>query len=238
MSIERFEYPDARAMRGAVVDVMADAIEGAVSERGAAVLAVSGGKSPVPLFETLCAMDLPWDRVTITLVDERFLPTDHADSNEALVRQHLLQKGAARARFVGLRNSGSGPVGAASLEAAATAADRSLATLPQPFDVIVLGMGEDGHTASWLPDGDRLGAALDPAGEHLVVPIVAPSAPATPNRLTLTLPVIARARTVLLPLEGAGKLATLERALQPGPVDELPIRAALTQASVQIHLVR
>ena len=238
MSVTRIDHPDSATLRQKVVQEIVDGLQAGLAERGAAVLAVSGGKSPVPLFEALAATPLPWDQVTITLVDERFLPTDHPDSNEALVRKHLLQGAAAAACFIGLRNSSSGTVGPASLEATATAADRSLATVPQPFDVIILGMGEDGHTASWFPHGDRLAVALDLGTEHLVVPMIAQDAPATPDRLTVTLKVVAAARTVLLPLDGAGKLATLERALQPGPMEQMPIRAAMTHANLTIHTAR
>jgi 6-phosphogluconolactonase len=231
MTSKRIDHADDAALRDAVVARIGDALRKAVEERGQAVLAVSGGKSPIPLFEALSALELPWDRVTVTLVDERFLPTDHPDSNEGLVRRHLLQRAAAAAPFVGLRDG----VKAASLEAAASIADRAVAMLPQPFDVIVLGMGEDGHTASWLPDGDRLGAALDMQGERMVIPMIAASAAATPQRLTLTLPVVAEAPLVLLPVQGQGKLATLERAMQPGPVEELPVRAALRLAATEVH---
>ncbi|WP_191061787.1 6-phosphogluconolactonase, partial [Geminicoccus harenae] len=114
-------------------------------------------------------------------------------------------------------------------------ADRALTALPESFDVVVLGMGEDGHTASWFPDGDRLAAVLDPGNLRLVMPMLADSAAATRERLTLTLPVVARARLVLLPLEGAGKLATLARALETGPLEALPIRAALKLPQTQVH---
>lgn len=232
MTSTRIDHADGAMLRRAVVERIAEALNRGVEKRGRAVLAVSGGKSPVPLFEALARLDLPWSKVTVTLVDERFLPVDHSESNEALVRRHLL--GPSGASFVGLRRAGAVPR-AASLEAAASAADREIAMLPQPFDVIVLGMGEDGHTASWFADGDRLAAAIDPQGKYRVVPMIAPSAAATPNRLTLTLPVVADASLVLLPLEGAGKLATLDRAMQPGPVTDLPIRAALRHARVEVH---
>ncbi len=231
MTSKRIDHADGAALQEAVVARIGDALRKAVEARGRAVLAVSGGKSPIPMFEALSALELPWDRVTVTLVDERFLPTDHPDSNEGLVRRHLLQREAAAAPFVGLRNSGK----AASLEAAASVADRAVAILPQPFDVIVLGMGEDGHTASWLPDGDRLGAALDMQGQQAVIAMIAPSAAATSQRLTLTLPVVAAAPLVLLPVQGKGKLATLERAMQPGPAEELPVRAALRLAATEVH---
>jgi 6-phosphogluconolactonase len=229
VSAQQIEHGSREELRGAVVTALAEALRAGVTARGQAVLAVSGGKSPVPVFEALSAQALPWDRVTVTLVDERFLPTDHPDSNEALVRRHLLQREAAAAGFIGLRGT------AASLDAAAEAADRALADLPGSFDAVVLGMGEDGHTASWFPDGDRLAAALDRANPRLVMPMLADSAAATRERLTLTLPVVVLARLVLLPLEGDGKLATLRRALEPGPPEALPIRAALKLPQTQVH---
>ncbi|WP_159711709.1 6-phosphogluconolactonase [Geminicoccus flavidas] len=229
MSNRQIEHGSREELREAVVTAIADALLAGVTAHGRAVLAVSGGKSPVPIFEALSAQALPWDRVTVTLVDERFLPTDHPDSNEALVRRHLLQREAAAAGFIGLRGT------AASLDAAAAAADRALTALPESFDAVVLGMGEDGHTASWFPDGDRLAAVLDPDNLRLVMPMLADSATATRERLTLTLPVVARARLVLLPLEGAGKLATLGRAMEPGPLEALPIRAALKLPQTQVH---
>ena len=225
-------HADQRALRAALIALVETTLTEAVAERGQAVIAVSGGKSPVPLFEALAETDLPWSNVTVTLVDERLLPTSHEDSNEHLVRTHLLKGRASAARFVGLRGTAPG------LEAAAAAADRAIADLPAAFDLVVLGMGEDGHTASWFKDGDRLDQALDPAGTLRVIAMVAESAAACPERLTLTLPVVAAARLVVLPVEGEGKLATLARALADGPEEDLPIRAALRHSVIQIHRTR
>ena len=229
MSTARIDHANSAALHQAVVARIADALRQAVRERGGAVLAVSGGKSPVPMFEALSAIDLPWPRVTVTLVDERLLPVDHDGSNEKLVKTHLLQHAAADASFCGLRGT------AATLDEAADEADRAVAKLTHPYDVIVLGMGENGHTLSWEPGGDHLDQAIDLATNRLVLPMIAEVASVTPERLTLTLPLVAKGRLVLLPLEGAGKLDTLARAMRPGPVTEMPIRAAFEHAAVEIH---
>jgi 6-phosphogluconolactonase len=98
-----------------------------------------------------------------------------------------------------------------------------------PADVVVLGMGDDGHTASWFPGAEGLAEAMDPAARQLVAPIVAPDAPEP--RLTLTGRVILRARAIALEIQGEGKLTTFAAALEPGPEGAMPIRAVLRGAA-------
>jgi 6-phosphogluconolactonase len=205
-------------LAGELALTVANALRGAIAERGAATLVVSGGRSPVAFFERLAAQELDWSKVTLGLADERFVPVSHPDSNEGLVRRHLLQGRAAAARFLGLYQP------APSVEASAQLADARLAGLEDP-DVLVLGMGEDGHTASFFPGSPNLAAALDPEGPRRCLPMLAPSVPR--QRLTLTLPVLRRARLTLLSLQGAGKLATLADALAGEDVAQMPIRAFL-----------
>ncbi|BAU75861.1 6-phosphogluconolactonase [Metapseudomonas furukawaii] len=207
-------------LAGELALTVANALRGAIAERGAATLVVSGGRSPVAFFERLAAQELDWSKVTLGLADERFVPVSHPDSNEGLVRRHLLQGRAAAARFLGLYQP------APSVEASAQLADARLADLEDP-DVLVLGMGEDGHTASFFPGSPNLAAALDPEGPRRCLPMLAPSVPR--QRLTLTLPVLRRARLTLLSLQGAGKLATLADALAGEDVAQMPIRAFLSR---------
>ncbi len=159
------------------------------------------------MFDHLSRQDLAWDKVTVTLVDERQVPVTSDRSNARLVAQHLLKNEAARARFVPLFEN---------LAAAAK--------LPA-FDAVVLGMGDDGHTASFFPGGDNLAKALDPTMQDRIIAMQAPDA--GEPRLTFTLKVLLESPYIALHIEGDDKMKVLEKALKPGPVAEMPIRAVL-----------
>jgi 6-phosphogluconolactonase len=223
--VEGYVHDNAQALAEALAQQVAEALRRAVNERDRALLVVSGGRSPVPFFECLARQELPWSKVQVSLADERWVPPSHADSNEALVRRHLLQGPAAQATMLGLYHP------AQSLEEAARLAEQSVAGLPA-IDVLVLGMGDDGHTASLFPASANLPAALDPSCPRRVLAMHAPAAPH--ERLSLTLPALTGAHLQLLAIQGASKLATLAHALQPGEAEELPIRALL-HVPLQVH---
>lgn len=212
-------------LAGELAITVANALRAAIETRGCAVLVVSGGRSPVAFFERLSAQALDWSKVTVSLADERFMPVSHPDSNEGLVRRHLLQGEAARARFVGLYRSASG------LDESARLADAALAELGA-IDVLVLGMGEDGHTASLFPSSPNLELALSADCPQRCLPMQAPSVPR--QRLTLTLPLLASAHLTLLAVQGQAKLATLADALAGEDVTAMPIRAFLRRP-LEIH---
>jgi 6-phosphogluconolactonase len=195
------------------------------------MLAVSGGKSPEALFQRLSAMLLPWRRVKITLVDERFVPPEHADSNERLVRAALLQGKAAQATWLPLYQAG------VTIEDAATTADRQLREWSLPFDAVVLGMGDDGHTASWFPDALELLQLLQPENTSLVA--VAHPQKAPHPRLTLTRNAVLNSRLIQLLIPGASKQPVYQRAkMDAEPITELPVRAVLHQQQVPVHVYR
>lgn len=223
------EFETGDALAEALAKRVADVLAQAVERDGAASLAVSGGSTPRGFFLALSKHALAWDKVAIALVDERFVPSSHERSNHRLVATLLLQNEAAFAQFVPLFADG---ISAA--EAARRAAG-NIAAIKQPFDAVILGMGTDGHTASWFPQSDQLDTVTDPATDETVMAIDAPGA--GEPRLTLTLPVIARAGLCILHIEGSGKKDVLDKALQPGPVSALPIRAALkkTGSPLQIY---
>ncbi len=215
----RHDFADGTELAAALAAAVAARLEAAIAARGGASLAVSGGRTPARFFAALSAKPLDWAKVVVTLVDERWVPVDDARSNEALVRAGLLQGPAAAARFVGLVSE------AASPEEGLPAVTRRIAALPLPFDAVVLGMGTDGHTASFFPDGDRLAEALDPRGGAPVIPLRAPGA--GEPRITLTLPLILAARAVYLHIEGADKAAVLTEVLKGGAAEAMPVRAVL-----------
>ena len=223
-----FEFDDGPALAKALADKIAGHLRTAAAERGRAMLAVSGGRTPVALFEALAQRDLPWAKVAVTLCDERWVPESDVRSNTALARKHLLQGRAAEAQFFAMTTQDATP------EAGLAAVRARVAQLPLPLDVVVLGMGGDGHTASWFPQGDHLAQALDAAGGERVVVMHAPGAPEP--RITLTAPVLATAQHIYLHLEGDSKRGVLCGAMEDGPDAEMPIRAMLRQAQRRLKV--
>lgn len=226
-SLQRHDCADPAALAEALADAVAGDLGAAIARRGVAAVAFSGGRTPARFFAALARRPLAWEKVVVTLVDERWVPPGHARSNEALLREGLLRGPAAAARFLGLVSEAESP------EAGLAAVTARLAALPRPLDAVVLGLGADGHTASFFPGGDSLAAALDPAGEAPVLPLRAPGA--GEPRITLTLPLILEAARVYLHIEGPDKAAVLAAALRDGPVEALPVRAVLRARPVEVY---
>ncbi|MBZ0115236.1 MAG: 6-phosphogluconolactonase [Thermoanaerobaculia bacterium] len=226
--IHEHQFLDLEAAAEALADAVANALSKRLAESSQATLAVSGGRTPTPFFRHLREREIPWDRVTITLVDDRWVDANHPDSNEGLVRRELLAGQATAAAFVGMKTAAGTPAAA---QAEVDARLRSL----RPFDVVVLGMGNDGHTASLFPGATNLADALDPAGQDTVVAIDPPAA--QHSRLSMTLSTILESSNVLILLTGQEKWDTYRRARLPGPFGELPIRALLSRfhPDVQIY---
>lgn len=219
-------FASSEALAEGLADAVAAVLAEAITRRGKAFVALSGGTTPKRFFAALSQRNLDWDRVTVTLVDERFVPEDSPRSNAALVRGTLLSSAAAAARFVPLYRP------AADVEAGAAEANSALADLPWPLDVAVLGMGTDGHTASFFPDATDA-APLDPNNSAMVAAVYAQSA--GEPRLTLTLPRLAEAGLIVLHIEGAEKRSVLERARSTEA--NLPVRRVFDHAKhpVQIY---
>jgi len=204
---------------------VAEQLREAIDARGTAVLVVSGGRSPVAFFQSLAKQALDWSKVVVSLADERWVPVEHTDSNAGLLKRYLLQGPAAKAQFLSLYSA------SANLEAAAEQADRLLAELP-PIDVLVLGMGDDGHTASLFPDSPNLALALEANGERRCWPMLAPTVPH--QRLTMSRALLASAKHKVLSISGQSKLTTLNAAVAGDDVAEMPIRAFL-QPTLEIY---
>jgi len=221
----RRDFADRAQLAEALAAAVAADLKAGAEARGAASLAISGGTTPAAFFEALAARDdVPWDKVTVTLVDERWVDAGSDRSNARLVAAKLLQGRAAAARFVPLYQGGVQPDAGA-----AGAAQRAV---PYPLDAAVLGMGNDGHTASFFPGGDHLAEAL--TGEGPVVAMRAPGA--GEPRVTLTLPVLLAARALYLHIEGEEKATTLARALADGPVEDMPVRALLRATAAPLTI--
>lgn len=210
----------AQEVAGRLAAAVASELEQALAGRGRASLAVSGGATPRPFFEALSRKALDWRRVDVLLADERWVDVRDDASNTRLVRAHLLQHQAASANYVSLKQSGDSP------EAGLAAVEAALAQVAWPLDMLVLGMGADGHTASLFPDAPELPEALAPGGGRRVCAVHPPSQ--RQARVTLTLPVLVAARSVALHIRGEDKLDTLRAACEhPGDIASMPVRAFL-----------
>lgn len=219
----------AGATPAAIAAHIADALRAAIAARGQASLAVSGGKSPVPVFEALREQDLDWSTVTVVLVDERIVPRNHEASNTALVMRHLLQGQAAAARFVPFFGELPAQFNAEVLDALVDDAETRITDLPWPLDVAVLGMGEDAHTASLFPGAPGYARAIaTDARLAWVVPEQAP-VPAPHARISFTLSALLAARERVLSIAGDSKIAVYRRAAQQAD-EALPISLVLHPA--------
>lgn len=200
-----------------ITDTLAEGIR----RNGKASLAVSGGSTPVPLFQELSAIDIAWKAVTVCLVDERWVPPDSNDSNEKLARTYLLQNHAAKASFIGMKNQATTAV------AGCKQCQEELDTISRPFDLLILGLGSDGHTASLFPGAPELPTATDMHSGKICTAVTPQTAPH--ERMTLTLPAILNSRRLILHITGKKKKEVLEKALREGPEEKLPIRYILNQ---------
>ncbi len=214
-----YEFPDRKSLAEKLAGEVATLLEQGIKQKGRASLAVSGGTTPVDLFEQLSGIDLPWNQVVVFLVDERWVGPDDPDSNERLVRKHLLKDKAKSAQFLGMKNS------AATAGEGEAECEERLKRVPLPFDVLILGMGGDGHTASLFPGAEKLPAATDMNSSRTCMALAPPAAPH--ERMSLTLPVILSAKNIFLHIVGQEKRKVLEKAMGEGPSEDMPIRFVL-----------
>ena len=206
MIANRRIFDSGAALAEALALDVASWLQEVIHEKSSAVIAVSGGSTPKAFFNLLSTQKLDWSKVTITLVDERTVPEDNPRSNARLLRDNLWRNEAAAAQFVPLYLN--------------PFIDRIA-----PFDVVILGMGNDGHTASFFPGGDNLAKAIDPTNLDAVIPMNAPSA--GEPRLTFTLSRLLAAKRLCLHIQGQDKMQVLEKALGGMDQMEMPVRAVL-----------
>lgn len=201
----------------------------AVTQRGQACLSVGGGRFPKPFFQKLSKQNIAWEHVCVVLGDERWVnPTDEA-SNEKLVRENLLSGPASAARFVGLKTGHKNPADAL------TDIEARLQSLPSLLDVTIVGMGEDGHTASLFPSAaeDELEQALSPSNGQNAA-LMHPTVSDVP-RITLTLPRLKASRWLVIAAPGSSKLETFEMALSSKEIRTMPVRALIYQNETPVE---
>ncbi|HAW94114.1 MULTISPECIES: 6-phosphogluconolactonase [unclassified Arsukibacterium] len=221
------QYADTGALNTDFAAKLVNVLQEAIAARGHAYLVVSGGRTPTALFNALSAAHLAWHNVTVLLADERFVPVDAPDSNERLVKANLLTAKAAKANFISLYAP------AVSAEEAVADVLPRIADLPV-FDAVILGMGEDGHTASLFPCSAELSAGLaaDAPAVLAVNPTTAPH-----QRISLSLPRLLHTRQLFIHLVGPSKLEVLTKAQAGNDVSTMPIRAILQQPEVDVAVM-
>lgn len=221
---EWHEFPSRTELDVRLAAHLADRLRADIAARGCASLALSGGSTPVGMLQELSRMPLDWHLVHVTLVDERWVAPDHADSNERLLRENLLQSAATGARLTSLKTAHLHPTDAVQ------EVEARIAAIPLPFSALVLGMGDDGHTASWFPQAANLGELVSPLGEARV----GATEPVTARhqRMTLTLPAVLDSQEIIIHITGGEKRDILNAACERG----LPIAAILNQSTTSTNI--
>jgi len=206
-----------------LADLVAIALDRGVAAQGLATIALSGGATPASLYDGLSRKDVDWSNVAATLVDERWIAPAHPASNEGFIRRTFLRNRASAARFVGLWSA------APDAEAGAADANDHVNCLARPFEVVILGIGVDGHTASWFPHAQGLPMALGDSAPAVAAVKAKKSAVTGDHveRLTLSLRAIRNARLVILMMTGDDKRRAFAQACGEGAVDDMPVRAIL-----------
>ena len=225
---EWWEYDSIDEMADAVAGDIGFIVESALDARGSALLALPGGKTPLPIFERLAEVNLPWKKVTIIPTDDRLVPLDSPQSNIRAIASTFLKTGA---RVF--------PIATAipDYRLAGNSADARLQDLQFPPDLVWLGMGEDGHTASIFPGPDLQDALDAPKARRAVGVMPDPLPPEAPvPRVTLTRAAILSARTILITITGDAKRATLEQAIADGQSSQVPIGRVLAEAEQPIDI--
>lgn len=227
--IEWWDYDDAEEMAAAVAGDLRFVIQSALDARGDAIIALPGGSTPRPIYAVLAEADLPWKRVTIIPTDDRLVPMGDDLSNITAIAKAFMARGA---RVYPITSDA-----AEDYRAAGQAADARLRDLGWPLDLVLLGVGEDGHTASIFL-GDDFAAATDAKSDARVIGVKPDPMPAAAPvaRVTLTLPAIAAARTLTIAVTGQAKRDLIEQAIEDGAKSPHPIGKVLAAATVPIDI--
>ncbi|MFY8272737.1 6-phosphogluconolactonase [Pseudoalteromonas sp. SSDWG2] len=227
---ERF-FDSKEQMTQALAASLEQRISAALSQGQRASLMVSGGSSPAPAYKYLSGLDIAWDQVDVAMVDERWVDADHDKSNERFINETLLQDKAAAANFITMKNA------AATAQEGVAQCEQAYQQIQRPFDVTILGMGPDGHTASLFPHAQGLEAGLE--SSQLVCAINAIQSDVTgaiTERMTLTLNAIAQSKVVKLLIGGEEKLAVYKEAAAGGDVKDMPLRAVLQHPDIELEV--
>jgi 6-phosphogluconolactonase len=199
------DCPDRQSWANKAADKIVELLDGSIASRGAASLVVAGGTTPQPIFNRLSQLHLDWPKVHVGLTDERWVKASHRDSNAYLVRHSLLRNQAKSAHFHPLYIDKPRP------SAAVAEAERTISAMPRPFDVVLLGMGTDGHFASLFPGLPETKVGLDLHNPALCVAVDKQQNGYA--RMSLTISALLHARLILVAISGRPKRTVALQAL-------------------------
>lgn len=225
-SHEETFFSDRKRLFAGLTQDFQDRLAEIIRKRRKASLALAGGTTPGPLYEALSNAPLAWEKVSVTVTDERWVSPQDPASNEYLIRDLLLRRRAARATFVPFKTNH------AKASGGAATAEKRLSPI-MPFDIVLIGMGPDGHIASLIPGAEGYAAAADPAGTKRIAGVHAPGAAGSPERMTLTLHGLLSSRRIVLLIMGQDKLNVYNEA--KAGAGNSPLRDLLTQRKVPVH---
>lgn len=227
--IEWWDYDDADEMAAAVAGDVQFIIESAIDARGAAVIALAGGKTPLPIYEKLAKAKLDWKRVTIVPGDDRLVPLGDPLSNVTAIGKVFIPKGA---RVIPLISAT-----VADYKAAGRAADAILQDLHWPLDLCLLGVGGDGHAASIFPGPDFDEALNGPKERRALGVMPDPLPPEAPvARVTLSKAAIVSARALMIAITGQAKRDVLEQAIEQGASSNYPVGRILADVELPLDI--
>ena len=231
-------FDSQQELADALASTIISQLQAAIAERGLAVIAFSGGSTPLSLFDALASQTWDWSKVIITLVDERWVEKSNTLSNAALLETNLLDKLSGNPRFVALyRNEFSAACTAAAIELVVADYCNATNTTPRAmakFDVAILGMGDDGHTASFFPDAQNIANLLDSKNRLPLLSCHSPSSSVA--RVTWSLPILLGSAYLALHIVGLNKKNVYNHALQTEDYLQMPIRSMLFQQTIQLQV--
>ena len=215
---------------------IASVINDAIVEKGVAIMALSGGSTPKPMFQALAEHDVDWSKVIITLVDERWVDESHELSNGAFLKQHLLSHiEGTQPTFVSLYQTAQSVADSCEL-VLSDYCDKtnSSPSSPSPFDVVVLGMGGDGHTASFFPDAPNIADLVESNQKEFLLTCESPTTQV--ERITWSVPMLLKTSFLALHFTGEAKSAVFQQAVDGRDATELPIRSVIFQDKKELNV--
>lgn len=222
-----FEFPQHDQTVDALIASISQDVNSCLDSHNVCSIAVAGGNTPKPLFKKLSQTPLPWDRIKITLTDERWVSRKHEDSNEKMLKEHLLVNLAEKSQFISMKNKESTP------EAGQSLCELTLQKSISPLNIVVLGMGEDGHFASIFPNMENTNRLLNSYQPRLCMPA---NPEGKPPRMSLSLSYLKSADRVYLLITGETKKNIIQNALESKlDQDQYPICTLLNETDLQIY---